>query len=40
MREIFMVDVHKGQRIYLENPDPVIPQATQGKGRAPTKLKA
>ena len=40
MHEIFMVDVHKNQRIYLEDPEPVIPPANPGKGRAPTKLKA
>jgi hypothetical protein len=34
------VDVYKNQRIYLEDPEPVIPPANPGKGRAPTKLKA
>ncbi len=39
MHEIFMVDVHKDQRIYLDDPRPVIPPASPGKGRPPTKLK-
>lgn len=40
MHEIFMVDVHKDQRIYLEDPDPVVPPPRFNKGRKPTKLKA
>ena len=40
MHEIFMVDVHKDQRIYLEDPDPVVPPPTSNRGRKPTKLKA
>jgi len=40
MHEIFMVDVHKDQRIYLEDPEPVVPPANPGKGRNPTELKA
>ena len=40
MHEIFMVDVHKDQRIYLEDPDPVVPSPKSNKGRKPTKLKA
>lgn len=40
MHEIFMVDVHKDQRIYLEDPKPSVPKATSKKGRKPTKLKA
>ena len=40
MHEIFMVDVHKNQRIYLEDPDPVVPPPKSHKGRKPTKLKA
>jgi len=39
MYEIFMVDVHKDQHIYLEDPKPVVPPAKPGKGRKPTKLK-
>ncbi len=38
--EIFMADVHKDQRIYLEDPRPIIPQAGSSKGRKPSKPKA
>jgi len=38
--EIFMADVHKDQRIYLEDPDPVVPERTSPRGRKPTKLEA
>jgi SRSO17 transposase len=40
MNEIFMVDVAKSQRIYLEDPKPVIPPPTSNKGRKPSKPKA
>jgi len=40
MHEIFMVDVHKDQHIYLEDPKPFIPATKPGKGRKPKKLKA
>ena len=40
MHEIFMVDVHKDQRIYLEDPDPIVPPPKSNKGRKPSKLKA
>lgn len=40
MHEIFMVDVHRDQHIYLEDPKPVVPTAKPGKGRKPEKLKA
>ncbi|MBF0566120.1 MAG: transposase [Nitrospirae bacterium] len=39
MGEIFVADVHKNQRIYLENPEPVVPSSKSGKGKEPTKLK-
>jgi len=38
--EIFMADVHKDQLIYLENPEPTIPEPKSDRGRKPTKLKA
>ena len=38
--EIFMADVHKDQRVYLENPKPTIPEPKSNRGRKPTKLKA
>jgi SRSO17 transposase len=37
--EVFMADVHKDQRIYLEDPQPVVPNKDFGKGRKPEKLK-
>jgi len=40
MHEIFMVDVHKDQHIYLQDPKPFVPAAKPGKGRKPKKLKA
>jgi SRSO17 transposase len=40
MHEIFMVDVHKDQHIYLQNPDPIVPPAKSKKGRKPSRLKA
>lgn len=38
--EIFVADVHSDQRIYLEDPDPIIPEAQSKKGRKPCRLKA
>lgn len=38
--EIFMADVHKDQRIYFEDPQPIIPKAESCKGRKPSKPKA
>ena len=35
--EIFMVDVHKDQRIYLEDPQPATPGSASGKGRKCTR---
>jgi len=35
-----MADVHKEQKIYLEDPKPIIPKAKSEKGRKPSKLKA
>jgi SRSO17 transposase len=40
MHEIFMVDVHQNQRIYLEDPDPIVPPPKSNKGPKPFKLKA
>lgn len=37
--EIFAADVHADQRIWLENPQPVLP-AGRGRGPKPTRLKA
>jgi SRSO17 transposase len=31
--EVFIADVHKDQRIYLEDPQPQIPASTSGRGR-------
>ena len=38
--EVFVADVHKDQRIYLEDPRPSIPQKTTTKGRKHTRLVA
>jgi SRSO17 transposase len=38
--EIFVGDVHKDQRIYLEDPQPIIPPAKTPRGRPPTALQA
>lgn len=40
MNETFMIDVHKDQHIYVENPEPVVPERILNKGSAPKKLKA
>lgn len=40
MGETFVVDVHKDQRIYLEDPEPRRPEPVSSKGKKPTKLKA
>jgi len=34
--ETFVADVHKDQLIYLEDPQPIIPERTSVKGRKPT----
>ena len=38
--EVFMVDVHKDQHIYLEDPRPAIPTMASGKGRKRTRRVA
>ena len=38
--ETFMADVHKDQYMYLEDPRPVVPAYTPGRGRKRTKLVA
>jgi SRSO17 transposase len=38
--ERFVGDVHKDQRIYLEDPQPIIPPAKTAHGRPPTRLPA
>ena len=40
MHEIFMADIHKDQHIYLQDPDPIIPQSKSNRGRKPSRLKA
>ena len=40
MGEVFVADVHKDQRIYLEDPDPKVPLAQSRKGRKSKRLKA
>ena len=38
--EVFVGDVHKDRRIYLEDPRPVVPPAKTVHGRPPTRLQA
>jgi SRSO17 transposase len=38
--ETFVADVHKDQRIYLEDPQPQVPPATPGRGRKRTRAVA
>ena len=38
MKEVFMVDVHSNQRVYLENPRPYVPTPTSHHGRAPSRF--
>lgn len=38
--EVFCADVHCDQRIYLEDPQPVVPQRRGRKGKTPTRLVA
>ena len=41
MNEIFVVDVHKDQRIYLEDPQPIIPQEKSNpRGRKTSRYQA
>ena len=34
--EVFVVDVHKDQQIYLKDPKPAVPEPTTNQGRKPT----
>ena len=36
----FVADVHCDQTIYLQDPEPRVPEATAGRGRKPTRLQA
>ena len=38
--EVFVGDVHQDQRIYLEEPRPLVPPAQTAHGRPPTRLQA
>jgi len=38
--EIWVADVHRDQRIYLEDPQPIVPERTSSKGQAPSRLVA
>lgn len=40
LNEIFMVDIHENQRIYLDNPEPYIPERRSKKGPEPSRLKS
>ncbi len=39
-REIWVGDVHKDQRVYLEDPQPAVPPPVTTRGRPPTALQA
>lgn len=38
--ELFVSDVHRDQRIYLMDPEPVVPPSTTSRGRPPSVLQA
>ena len=38
--EVFVGDVHRDQRIYLDDPQPLVPPAQTARGRPPTRLQA
>lgn len=38
--EVFVADVHKDQLIYLQDPDPTVPQRQSPRGKKPTRLEA
>jgi SRSO17 transposase len=38
--ECFLIDVHSNQRIYLEDPQPRVPERKGSRGRAPSRLQA
>lgn len=40
MGEVFVVDVHRDQTIYLIDPEPRVPEKLSGRGRAPVGRKA
>lgn len=40
MGEVFVVDVHKDQQIYLEDPRPIIPESTTTQGRPRSRRQA
>jgi SRSO17 transposase len=40
MGEIFVVDIHKDQRLYLEDPRPAIPEASAAGGRPRSRRQA
>ena len=37
MGQNFVVDIHKDQHVYLQNPEPYVPSPTSSKGRKPTR---
>jgi SRSO17 transposase len=38
--EVFVADVHKDQQVYLEDPDPRVPEKKTPRGQKPTRLQA
>ncbi len=40
LNETFMIDVHKDQQIYLNDPEPAIPASKSGRGRRSRQYKS
>ena len=38
--EVFVAEVHRDQQIYLEDPDPCVPERKAPRGKKPTRLQA
>lgn len=38
--QFYVLDIHQDLQIYLEDPQPVVPEPLPGKGRPPSRLKA
>lgn len=38
--EVFVADVHKDQQIYVDNPNPAVPERRGNRGKKPTQLTA
>ena len=38
--EVFLMDIHKDQHIYLEDPEPRVPESSPGRGRKPCRKQS